>query len=108
MYTIEELDKMTIERLMGMQITDEKVYAQYREVMSPLLHEHGGSFKYDFKVSEVLKSPTPEPINRVFLICFPSQEKMDSFFSNDEYLKIKKEFFSPSVGAVTPISIYAR
>ena len=99
---------MAIERLMGIQILNDERYTLYREAMYPLLKEYGGDFGYDFKVSEVLKSETLDPINRVFTIHLPSQEKMDAFFSNERYLEIKEEYFLSSVGAVTPIAIYEK
>jgi len=97
---------MAVERLMGMQILNDEMYTRYREEMSPLLKEYDGSFRYDFKVSEVLQSESSAPINRVFIIGFPSEEKMESFFINEKYLKIKETYFAPSVGAVTPIALY--
>jgi len=99
---------MAYERLMGMQILDDEKYTQYREAMYPLLKQHGGDFGYDFKISEVLKAETSEPINRVFTIHFPNKKKMESFFSNETYLQIKEKYFSPSVGAVTPIALYEK
>lgn len=42
---------MTVERLIGLQVIDDKAYAQYREAMYPLLLEYGGDFKYDFQIS---------------------------------------------------------
>lgn len=99
---------MAVERLMGMQILNDEIYTQYRKAMYPLLKEYGGDFGYDFRVSEVLKSQTPEPINRVFTIHFPTHEKMESFFSNEQYLKIKEKYFDSSVGSVTLISMYIK
>jgi len=76
--------------------------------MYPILQEYGGSFGYDFKIEAVLKSEVNESINRVFTIKFPSQEKMDCFFQNEVYLKIKEKYFLPSVGAVTSMATYEK
>lgn len=99
---------MAIERLVGLFVTDDKFYQKYRKAMFPLLQSYGGSFGYDFKVSEVLKSEVEVPINRVFTIHFKNKNSMDDFFANEEYLAIRKKYFDPSVTATTVISKYER
>ncbi|SME95031.1 DUF1330 domain-containing protein [Pseudobacteriovorax antillogorgiicola] len=99
---------MNYEMMVGLQVKDEKVYSDYRNAMKPLLENAGGGFRYDFKVSEVLKNEEGRPINRVFAIYFPSKEKSDTFFSHPEYLEIKRKFFESSVEATTIISSYER
>lgn len=99
---------MAFERLVGLEVVDEHGYQAYRDAMTPLLHAVGGSFGYDFRIGEVLKSATPEPINRVFTLCFPSREIMDAFFADPRYLEIRKQHFDRSVGAVTRIAAYER
>ncbi len=99
---------MPYERIMALEVTDDAVYQQYREHMMPILHSYGGSFGFDFKVSEVLKSKSAEPINRVFTIDFPSKEAMEQFFSDPEYLAVKAKFFENSVGSVTTISLHEK
>lgn len=96
------------EMLMAMNITDDVQYTAYRAAMTPVLHAHGGSFGYDFKVSEVLISETPEPVNRVFTIRFPDMAAKDAFFSNGDYQQIKAEYFNASVSAVTMIADYQK
>jgi uncharacterized protein (DUF1330 family) len=97
-----------IEMLVGLQVTDDSNYAKYREGMTPILKSVGGGFGYDLKVSEVLKNESDNDINRVFTIHFPDEDIMNSFFSNNEYLAIKKEFFKPSVSAMTLMATYQR
>lgn len=99
---------MSHEALVALEITNENLYQDYRNHMTPLLKTFDGGFRYDFKVSEVLKNEGGKKINRVFVIYFGSKEKMDSFFSHPDYLKFKQEFFAPSVGDVTIISEYSR
>ncbi|MDA8791818.1 DUF1330 domain-containing protein [Bacteriovoracaceae bacterium] len=94
------------ELLVGLEIKNDDLYAQYREAMKPLLIQCGGGFRYDFKVSEVLKNEEGRPINRVFVIFFENEDRMKRFFSNEEYLKIKQKYFEGSVGATTIISEY--
>ena len=43
-----------VEMLVGLNVTDEARYAEYRRRITPLLESGGGSFGYDFRVSEVL------------------------------------------------------
>ena len=99
---------MGYEMTVGLQIKDDAMYSSYREAMRPLLEKAGGGFRYDFKISEVLKNAEGRPINRVFFIYFGSKELSDQFFSDPEYLKIKSKFFEASVEATTIISAYRR
>ena len=78
---------MAIERLIGLNVTDDELYQKYRKAIYPILESYGGGFGYDFIVSEVLKNESGNPINRLFTIYFESNEAMESFFSNEEYLK---------------------
>jgi uncharacterized protein (DUF1330 family) len=99
---------MSFERIMGLEVIDDEVYQQYREHMIPILNTFGGSFGFDFKVSEVLKSKTEDPINRVFTIDFPSRSMMDKFFSDPSYLEVKNTYFKYSVKSVTTISMHEK
>ncbi len=96
------------EMLIGLNVTDDAVYDRYRENMKPILHRYGGDFRYDFRVGEVLKSETAEPINRLFLLVFPDQAARAAFFTDEEYVAVRTEFFDASVGAVTVISEVTR
>ncbi|MDA8016391.1 MAG: DUF1330 domain-containing protein [Thermoanaerobaculia bacterium] len=99
---------MAVETLVALQVDDAESYRRYREGMMPLLKALGGRFGYDFEIAKVLKSETEEPINRVFTLRFPDRATMESFFANEEYLKIRNEFFEPAVSAVTMIALYER
>ena len=95
------------EMLVGLEIKDNEIYQNYRDKMGPLLIRHGGGFRYDFKIAETLKSETDNKINRVFIIYFKNKQFMKNFFDNDEYRKIKVEYFESSVGDMTIISEYS-
>ena len=99
---------MSYEMMVGLEIKDDSVYTQYREAMTPILTEYGGGFRYDFKVSEVLKNEEGRSINRVFAIYCSDKESMDNFFSNPRYLEAKNKFFESSVLETTIISAYER
>ncbi len=99
---------MTLEMLVGLHVINEELYQEYRKAIMPILERHGGGFGYDFQVSKVLKTQVESPINRVFTIYFPSEEKMDNFFSHPEYIKIKEKYFENSVGNTTIISSYEK
>ncbi len=99
---------MALEILVGLYVVNEAGYQLYRDEMIPILESYGGGFGYDFKVSEVLKSQTKAPINRVFTIFFPAQDSKDSFFSNAEYLQVRQRHFEKSVSATTTIATYER
>ena len=98
---------MAVEMLVGMNVIDDEAYRSYRDGITPILKRYGGGFGYDLRVSEVLKSKTGAPINRVFTICFPSEDARDSFFSDDAYLKIKQKHFEKSVTHTTIMATYA-
>ncbi|MGK0290369.1 MAG: hypothetical protein ACI86H_001827 [bacterium] len=99
---------MAIERLVGLYVKDDELYQKYREAMSPILETFGGGFGYDFKIAEVLKSEVDAPINRVFTIFFENEDAMNSFFSNEKYLEVKKQYFEVSVSSVTEIARYEK
>jgi len=99
---------MAIEMLMGLNVTDDQSYQTYREKMTPILKNYDGGFGYDFKISEVLKSETDAPINRVFTIYFPDEARKDAFFSNEEYLKVKEMHFVSAVSDITTIATFER
>jgi uncharacterized protein (DUF1330 family) len=97
-----------IETLMALNVVDADLYAKYRAAMSPLLEAHGGSFGLDLWVAEVLRGPVDKPFNRLFTILFPSLERREAFFSNPEYLAIRKALFEPSVSESTRLGQLAR
>lgn len=97
---------MAYEILVGLQVTDDEIYQNYRSAMTPILKDHGGYFRYDFKVDETLKSESSHPINRVFTIHFPNKDQKEKFFSHERYLEAKKKYFEDSVSGVTIIAEY--
>ena len=99
---------MTYERVMGLYVYDDEEYQRYREGMMPILHSFGGSFGYDFKVSEVLISKTKADINRVFTIEFPNKDIMEAFFSDSEDLSGQQRHFANSVSSKTLISLHEK
>lgn len=73
------------EFLVGLDVLDDDIYADYRAAMKPILTSYGGNFGFDFVVSEVLLSQVEAPINRVFTIHFPDKVTAERFFSDGEY-----------------------
>ncbi|MBL8233650.1 MAG: DUF1330 domain-containing protein [Bryobacterales bacterium] len=98
---------MRHELLIGVDIVDQEAYAQYRAGMTPILAEYGGGFRVDCEVARVLKSEKEEPMNRVFIIGFPSREKKESFFADPRYLAVREQHFTRAVRQVTRIAEYA-
>ncbi|RJP59727.1 MAG: DUF1330 domain-containing protein [Ignavibacteriales bacterium] len=96
------------EYLVGLNLIDEVMYQKYREGMTPILKSFGGGFNYDFKVSEVLITQSQNKINRVFTLFFPDKETSERFFSDPEYLEIKKAYFEKAVESTTIISRYMK
>ncbi len=96
------------EVVLGLHVADDESYTRYRAGMTPILHEYGGDFRFDFRIEEVLRSETPEPINRLFVIGFPSRDSADRFFADPAYVAVRSEFFEPAVRSITPIAEYER
>jgi uncharacterized protein (DUF1330 family) len=99
---------MRYEMLVGLKVLDEASYEEYRKYMKPILLTHGGGFSNDFKLSEVLLAEHNTDINRIFTIYFPDQKTKETFFSNEEYLKVKEQYFKGAVENVTTISSYEK
>ena len=94
--------------LVGLTVTDDRVYQEYRDAMTPLLASHGGGFRFDFVVGQVLRSEATHPINRVFAIYFADAARKDAFFGHAEYRVIRARFFERSVTGVTILAAYDR
>ncbi|HEX6810085.1 MAG TPA: DUF1330 domain-containing protein [Planctomycetota bacterium] len=99
---------MPHEMMVGLTVTDARIYQQYRDAMAPLLAAHGGGFRYDFTIAEVLKSASDHAINRVFAIYFGSRAQKDAFFAHPDYKAIRAKFFEPSVAGITIFGAYDR
>ena len=99
---------MSYEILVGLNVLDETMYAEYRSAMKSILSDYEGGFGYDFKVSEVLIPEGNTDINRVFTIDFSSKNNMEAFFSDAQYLVVKEKYFEESVGSVTIIASYEK
>lgn len=99
---------MVHELMVGLHVTDAAGYQRYREEMASLLAAHGGGFRYDFTIAEVLRSASEHPVNRVFAIYFADRERMQAFFAHPDYLAIKARWFTRSVGGTTIFGGYDR
>jgi len=99
---------MSYERVIGLNVIDDQEYQRYREAMLPILKTYGGSFGYDFRVSEVLLSKTKDDINRVFTIEFPSKQKMEDFFTNPDYVAVQNRHLKKSINSKTVISMHEK
>lgn len=96
------------ELLVGLYVTDDKIYNRYRELMTPILKEYGGSFRYDFTIGKVLKSESVQQINRLFILTFPDVRSKENFFADEHYVSVRAKLFEPAVRSVTSIAEYVR
>ena len=99
---------MAFELLVGLNVVYEDGYQKYREGTLPLLTACGGYFRYDFAVARVLKGEAQHPINRVFVVVYPDRDTQVRLFKDPEYLRVREEFFTPSVAGVTRLAEYER
>lgn len=90
----------------GLHVTDDTHYDQYRAGMTPILETYGGYFRYDFRVSEMLKGEADAPFNRVFILSFPDQESKEKFFADEKYKAVRAAHFDQAVRSVGQISQY--
>jgi len=95
---------MPFDMTVGLFVSDQDKYAQYRAEMTPLLQAAGGAFRYDFEVARTLKSEAGHDINRVFILRFPDREAKERFFTNQQYLEIRGRLFQPAVAGRITIS----
>ena len=95
---------MRHEILVGLHVSDDTSYQAYRDGMTPMLEERGGFFRYDFRVAEMLKGKSDQPINRLFLISFPDRETKDAFFADSDYLAVRAAHFDGAVDSVELIA----
>jgi len=95
------------EILIGMRVVDEDGYAQYRAGMTPILESMGGFFRYDMRVSELLKGEAPDEFNRLFLMSFPDQATSERFFADPEYLKVRETHFDNAVRSYSLIAQFS-
>lgn len=97
------------EMLVGLEITNDEIYEEYRDHMKPILIKYKGGFRVDFKLDRILLNDSEnQKLNRLFIIYFESKTYMEDFFANSDYLKVKKKFFDDSVGEIEIISEYLR
>lgn len=99
---------MAYEILVGLQVSDNDMYSQYRAAMKPILANYQGYFSNDFMVSEVLSSDFSQKINRVFTINFASKQAKESFFTDSDYLQVKQQFFEKSVAETNILAEYTK
>ncbi len=99
---------MAYESIVGLHVTDESMYQQYRDAMRPILEQYGGGFRYDFRVSDVLQTSSDHDINRVFAIYCRDKEAYDAFFADEAYKAVRARYFEPSVAGATRIAAYDR
>lgn len=83
----------------GLEVTDDALYARYRAEMTPLLEAHGGRFDHDFAVARVLRSSGSDRINRVFALSFPDRGAHTRFFADERYRRVREAYFEPAVAS---------
>jgi uncharacterized protein (DUF1330 family) len=98
---------MSYEMTVGLVVTDQESYAQYRREMRPLLEGVGGAFRYDFDVARVLHGEDDAAINRAFVLQFPDESSKERFFADARYVEIRRRLFDPAVKVRVLIAEYS-
>ena len=97
---------MTHEILVGLHVSDNDKYQEYRDAMMPILRKYGGGFRTDFIVSETLKPSDKKNVNRVFTIYFRDKQSVQEFFNDPEYVVVKKKFYEKSATETHMLASY--
>ena len=100
------MPKSRYQLLVGLHVTNDEQYTQYRQHIMPLPESNGGNFEYDFTIDATLKNAAGHPINRLFVLSFPDQKAQHNFFNSPTYLQIRETYFQPSVNAASIISTW--
>jgi uncharacterized protein (DUF1330 family) len=95
---------MAYQMLVGLFVSDQDTYAQYRSEIAPLLEAAGGKFRYDFEVARTLRSEQGEDVNRVFVLQFPDRMHKERFFADPQYQSIRARLFVPAVKGGGPLA----
>ena len=74
--------------------------------MTPILETFGGYFRFDFRVSEMLKGEADDPFNRVFVLSFPDEATKDEFFADEKYQAVRAAHFDRGVRSYGQIAEY--
>ncbi len=99
-------DNQRFELIFGLHVADDTEYDQYRAGMTPILESFGGYFRFDFRVSEMLKGEADSPFNRVFVLSFPDLASKEKFFADEEYKAVRAAHFDQAVRSVGQIAQY--
>ncbi len=95
------------EILVGLHVSNQDSYNNYRAGMTPILKDHGGFFRYDYTIDTMLQGDADDQHNRVFVLSFPDQSTMESFFNHPEYKAVRAEHFNPAVKSGGILAAYA-
>jgi len=95
------------EILVGLHVSDDAQYDQYRAGMTPILESLGGFFRYDFRIGDVLIAESDDAINRVFILSFPDETTKNLFFENEAYNLVRMKYFEPAVRSAKIIASYS-
>lgn len=97
---------MAFERVVALSVVDQATYTEYRTAIRPILNEVGADFRFDFAISEVLRSEGAEDVNRAFVLRFPDRAAKVRFFGDPRYATIKQKLFDVSVASIVVIAEY--
>lgn len=100
---------MRYEMLVGVSVTDRRVYEEYRSEIRPLLEAAGAAFRFDCEVSRVLKGEDAvSEVNRLFVLGFPSRAAKEAFFGDPAYREIRARLFEKSVQKMVVLAEYSQ
>jgi len=79
---------MSVYVVANIHVTDEAVYARYRELHAPILAQFGG--KFVARTTQVRSLEGVWPTDRIVIIEFPSKESALRWWSSAEYAPVKQ------------------
>ena len=90
--------------VLGLSVTNQEMYQEYREKLDPVLKEVGAKVILDVEVGNVRINPTETNFNRLIFIKFNNAESMKLLNEHPTYLSLKNSLFVPSVKQTVPLA----
>lgn len=94
-----------IDTFVGLHVTDDASYREYRDGVKPLLEAHGGTLHDDCRIEESRRA-VEHPMNRLFIISFPDANAKRAFFENESFRQMHARYFDPERQGITTVAHY--
>jgi len=80
---------VTYQVFVRLRVLDDKRFDEFHSAIKPVLSRYHGQLGYEFTVPASLLARHSHKVNHVFTLSFASEQWMESFFVDSEYLKTR-------------------